>query len=148
MIEQGGPAKVEAWLGRLSQVWCQVGPGSGRGNAWKQKQWRLESSSCLLLSLARRLCFVANREFFFSPFRSGKLSCGRLRRGGCDAMRCDAVLEWALQVEAVNQRKKAACLLETRWRDWRARRREKERDGREMMSEKLVEPMEMRSRAR
>jgi hypothetical protein len=29
VIEQGGGGQLrcEAWLGRLSQVWCQVGPG-------------------------------------------------------------------------------------------------------------------------
>lgn len=53
--------------------------------------------------MARRLWSVANRDFLFL-FAEWKLNCGRLRRGGRFQVRCDTVLEWALQGEAINKK--------------------------------------------
>lgn len=109
------------------------------------KQWRrvlLSSfylSACLALSVALcDACLPRSQSGVFLLDR--KLSCGGLRRGG----RLGAMLEWALQGEAI----KKGRLLARGALESENKKKGKERDGREMMSTKLVEPMEMRRGAR
>ncbi|PTB35604.1 hypothetical protein M441DRAFT_296435 [Trichoderma asperellum CBS 433.97] len=144
LIWQGGQAKMQslAWAVVASLVSGWTGfrvrePGDDGKQTMETSPFVVFLSLFLSLSLCAA-CLPRSQSGVFLPGR--KLSCGGLRRGG----RLGAMLEWALQGEAI----KKGRLLARGALESENKKKGKERDGREMMSTKLVEPMEMRRGAR